>query len=95
MKITILKSLVLSMILLPSVAWAQRADTVLSFQDAKTRLVKSNLALLASYYDVNIAKSVYRFPVSNNKLRSTSSNCFSAISAPKRASFTVLVCFPA
>ena len=57
MKITILKSLVLSMILLPSVAWAQRADTVLSFQDAKTRLVKSNLALLASYYDVNIAKA--------------------------------------
>jgi len=57
MKITILKSLVLSMILLPSLIKAQSADTILSFQDAKARLVKSNLALLASYYDVNIAKA--------------------------------------
>lgn len=32
-------------------------DTVLSFQEAKARLLKSNLSLLASYYDVNIAKA--------------------------------------
>lgn len=57
MKITILKSLVLSMILLPSLIRAQSADTILSFQEAKARLVKSNLGLLASYYDVNIAKA--------------------------------------
>ena len=34
-----------------------RADTVLSFQEAKARLIKANLSLLAAYYDVNIAKA--------------------------------------
>lgn len=57
MKITILKSLVLSMILLPSLIRAQSADTVLTFQEAKARLMKVNLSLLASYYDINIAKA--------------------------------------
>ncbi len=57
MKITILKSLVLSMILIPSLTKAQQADTIVTFQEAKARLIKSNLALLASYYDVNIAKA--------------------------------------
>ena len=33
------------------------ADSVLSFQEAKARLIKANLSLLAAYYDVNIAKA--------------------------------------
>lgn len=52
-----LKSLALVMILLPFVVKAQSADTVITFQEAKARLLKSNLGLLAAYYDVNIAKA--------------------------------------
>jgi len=33
------------------------ADTVMSFQEAKARLMKANLSLLAAYYDINIAKA--------------------------------------
>jgi len=33
------------------------ADSILSFQEAKGRLINANLSLLASYYDVNIAKA--------------------------------------
>src|SRR6187402_2902606 len=58
MKKTFLKGLVLVILLLPSVSWAQSADTVLTFQEAKARLMKANLSLLASYYDINIAKAV-------------------------------------
>lgn len=57
MKFKILKSIVLSFILFPAVAIAQQQDTVITFQEAKARLVKSNLGLLASYYDINIAKA--------------------------------------
>jgi cobalt-zinc-cadmium efflux system outer membrane protein len=32
-------------------------DTVLTFQDAKLRMLRYNMGLLASYYDVNIAKA--------------------------------------
>jgi outer membrane protein, heavy metal efflux system len=37
---------------------AQPRDTVLSFSQAKARLMSVNLNLLASYYDINIAKAV-------------------------------------
>lgn len=37
--------------------FSQPPDTVLSFQEAKARLMKVNLSLLASYYDINIAKA--------------------------------------
>lgn len=57
MKFTILKSVVLFFILFPAVSKAQQPDTVITFQEAKARLVKSNLGLLASYYDINIAKA--------------------------------------
>lgn len=57
MKTSILKSIVLLIILLPRALNAQSPDTVLSFQEAKARLMKSNLGLLASYYDINIAKA--------------------------------------
>jgi outer membrane protein, heavy metal efflux system len=58
MKLTmLLKSLVLIIILLPQVVKAQSPDTILSFQEAKARLMKVNLGLLASYYDINIAKA--------------------------------------
>jgi outer membrane protein, heavy metal efflux system len=53
----LLKSLVLIIILLPQVVKAQSPDTILSFQEAKARLMKVNLGLLASYYDINIAKA--------------------------------------
>lgn len=36
---------------------AAGADTVLSFQDAKTRMLRHNMTLLAGYYDINIAKA--------------------------------------
>src|SRR5688572_5742243 len=36
---------------------AAKADSILSFQEAKARLIKANLSLLAAYYDVNIAKA--------------------------------------
>src|SRR5882672_3326271 len=34
-----------------------QADTVLTFQAAKARMMKANLGLLAAYYDINIAKA--------------------------------------
>jgi len=36
---------------------APKSDSVISFQEAKARLIKANLSLLAAYYDVNIAKA--------------------------------------
>ena len=46
---------------------AQTPDTVLSFQEAKARLLNYNLGLLASYYDINIAKAkVIQAKVWNN-----------------------------
>lgn len=56
MKNKFLAGAILALIGIPLFAKAQ-ADTVLSFQEAKARLLKSNLSLLASYYDVNIAKA--------------------------------------
>jgi len=38
-------------------AYQTGQDTVLSFSQAKARLMKANLSLLASYYDINIAKA--------------------------------------
>ena len=40
------------------VTHAQSKDTVLTFSMAKARLMKANLSLLASYYDINIANAV-------------------------------------
>ena len=57
MKITFLMGLALVLLLFPSVIRAQTADTIVTFQEAKARLVKSNLGLLAAYYDINIAKA--------------------------------------
>ena len=39
------------------IAYGQPKDTVLTFTQAKARLMKANLGLLASYYDINIAKA--------------------------------------
>jgi cobalt-zinc-cadmium efflux system outer membrane protein len=36
---------------------AQSRDSVLTFQEVKARLIKKNLALLAAYYDIDIAKA--------------------------------------
>ena len=44
-------------ILLPLRGSAQSPDTVLSFQQAKARLIKSNLALIGAYYDVDMARA--------------------------------------
>ncbi len=48
-------------------AAAQAPDTVLSFQDAKARLLNFNLGLLAAYYDIDIARAkVIQAKVWNN-----------------------------
>lgn len=48
-------------------AYAQSPDTILSFQQAKVRLLNYNLGLLASYYDIGIAKAkVIQAKVWNN-----------------------------
>lgn len=56
MKIRIFSSLFFFTIV-RAITFAQTPDTVLSFQEAKARLVRANLNLLASYYDINIAKA--------------------------------------
>lgn len=47
---------VISWLLSCTCAMAQ-SDTVVTFQDAKLRMLRYNMGLLASYYDVNIAKA--------------------------------------
>ena len=47
----------LILVFIGSTALAQAPDTVLSFQEAKVRLLNYNLGLLASYYDIGIAKA--------------------------------------
>src|SRR5688572_3108907 len=43
------------------------SDSILSFQDAKAKLMMANLTLLASYYDINIAQAkVIQAKVWNN-----------------------------
>src|SRR5262245_58303964 len=36
---------------------AQERDTIITFQEAKARLMRVNLGLLASYYDIDIARA--------------------------------------
>jgi len=43
--------------LLSCTAVMAQPDTVLSFQEAKVRMLRANMSLLASYYDINIAKA--------------------------------------
>lgn len=55
-----IKDLAISIILhiVPlTLASAQNADTVLSFQEAKVRLMNYNLGLLSAYYEIDIAKA--------------------------------------
>lgn len=40
-----------------AVSQTSSADTIISFQDAKAKLMRANLRLLATYYDINIAKA--------------------------------------
>ncbi len=47
----------LSFTVLSVSAISQPKDTVLTFTQAKARLMKANLGLLASYYEINIAKA--------------------------------------
>ena len=55
------------MIFIASAADAQTPDTVLSFQEAKARLLNYNLGLLATYYDIGISKAkVIQAKVWNN-----------------------------
>jgi cobalt-zinc-cadmium efflux system outer membrane protein len=49
------------------VARPQAPDTVLTFQDAKARLLKKNLALLAAFYDIDVSEArVIQAKVWNN-----------------------------
>src|ERR1043165_8668219 len=60
-------SCLLIFILSVIVARAQAPDTILSFQEAKARLLNYNLGLLAAYYDIGIAKAkVIQAKVWNN-----------------------------
>lgn len=43
--------------LLSCAAAMAQSDTVLTFQEAKLRMVRHNMGLLAGYYDINIAKA--------------------------------------
>lgn len=58
MKIKLLLSALLVSYLISGSLRAQDADTVISFQEAKARLMRSNLGLLAAYYDIDIAKAL-------------------------------------
>lgn len=50
-----------------SLVKAQSRDTVLSYQEAKQRMLNYNLSMLASYYEINIAKAkVIQAKVWNN-----------------------------
>jgi outer membrane protein, heavy metal efflux system len=57
MKKGLIAGLVFALSWWPDLLKAQSVDTVLSFQEVKARLLKSNLTMLASYYDINIAKA--------------------------------------
>src|SRR6185436_2957711 len=66
MKIRVL-SISLLALSLCSTCPAQQPDTILSFQEAKARLLNYNLGLLAAYYDIGIAKAkVIQAKVWNN-----------------------------
>ena len=41
----------------PLVLHAQAPDTIITFQEAKTRMLRANLSLLAAYYDIDIAQA--------------------------------------
>lgn len=51
------QSLMLFLACIPMYVNGQQSDTILSFQEAKGRLMKYNVQLLATYYDINIAKA--------------------------------------
>jgi cobalt-zinc-cadmium efflux system outer membrane protein len=57
MKIKALSTLLLVIPLTVISASAQQVDTVLSFQDAKARLMNYNLGLLSAYYEIDIARA--------------------------------------
>src|SRR5215510_14042277 len=53
--------------LLNAASFGQARDTILSFQEAKARLLNYNLGLLAAYYEIGIAKAkVIQAKVWNN-----------------------------
>lgn len=70
MKIRLLIQAICFVLLFSCMAWkgyAQSTDSVLTFSNAKARLMQANLALLAAYYDINIAKAkVIQAKVWNN-----------------------------
>jgi len=57
MKERLCRSFVFAFALWPGSMMAQAPDTTLSIREANARLIKANLALLASHYDVNIARA--------------------------------------
>lgn len=67
MKIKLLTILLLLRAAIPAVGQSQPKDTVISFQEAKSRLMQANLGLMAAYYDIGIAKAkVIQAKVWNN-----------------------------
>jgi cobalt-zinc-cadmium efflux system outer membrane protein len=45
------------LLLISNAAFAQDRDTVITFQEARARLMRANLGLLAAYYDIDIARA--------------------------------------
>ena len=45
------------LVIFSNAAQAQARDTIISFQEAKARLMRVNLGLLAAYYDIDIARA--------------------------------------
>ena len=67
MKMRVLSITVLIWAVWPTLATAQKVDTVVTLQSAKARLLNYNLGLLAAYYEIGIAKAkVIQAKVWNN-----------------------------
>src|SRR5258708_32859411 len=52
-----MKRLLIIIFFVPFLALAGPPDSVLTFQEAKSRLIRKNLSLLAAFYDIDIAEA--------------------------------------
>src|SRR5436190_7653928 len=57
MNVKIISPACMVLLLIVTAVHAQAPDTVLSFQEARERMVRVNLGLLAAYYDIDIARA--------------------------------------
>lgn len=57
MRLKAISGALVCLVLCISSSNAQSPDTTISFQEAKARMMRANMGLLAAYYDINIAKA--------------------------------------